>query len=56
MTRHMLKMLAILVLLLLVTTTVSATVRTDDNGQVPFYARISRGEIHNNGRWGVVVF
>ncbi len=56
MTRHMLKMLAVLVLLLLVTTTVSASVSTDDNGQVPFYARISRGEIHNNGRWGVVVF
>jgi len=50
-------LMAILGLLLLtITPTVLASVRTDDNGQVPFYARIARGQITNNGRWAVIVF
>ncbi|WP_374685828.1 hypothetical protein [Promineifilum sp.] len=56
MTRRMYKLLVVIVLLLVIVPTASASVRIDDNGQVPFYARIVRNEIIHNGRWAVIVF
>ena len=56
MKRHLMRFLPVLALLLLVVPTVLASVRIDDNGQVPFYARISRGQYFNDGQWVSVVF
>ena len=56
MIRRLFKLLAILLLLLLAVPTVLATVRIDDEGQVPFYARIARNEIFHDGEWAAVVF
>ncbi len=55
MKRHLIKLLPVLALLLLMVPAVLA-LRLDDNGQVPFYARIVRGEIHHNERWAVIPF
>lgn len=50
------KILGILIVLLLAAPAVLAAVIIDSDGQVPFYARISRSEIINDGEWSAVVF
>ncbi len=54
--RRLLKFLPVLLLLLVMVPAALASVRVDDNGQVPFYARIERGQYLNNGRWVSIVF
>jgi hypothetical protein len=56
MRRRLIRFLPVLVLLLLAVPTVLASVRVDDNGQVPFYARIERAGFHHNERWAVIPF
>lgn len=56
MKRRLFTSFAVLALLLLAIPTVLAAVIIDSDGQVPFYARISGGEIINDGEWAVVVF
>lgn len=55
--RHrLIRFLPVLVLLLLVVPTALAAVRIDSDGQVPFYARVPRGDIIHNDDWAVIVF
>jgi len=56
MKRRLLRLLPVLILLLLVVPTVLAAVRIDSNGQVPFYARVPRGDFIHNDEWAVIVF
>lgn len=56
MNRRLLRLLPILLLLLLVVPTVLAAERIDSDGQVPFYARVPRGDIIHNDEWAVIVF
>ena len=57
MSRRLIKLLLIVALfMLLAVPTVLASVRTEDDGQVPFYARIPDGALYHDGRWAAVVF
>jgi hypothetical protein len=50
------KLLGILLVLLLTTSSVLAAVSIDAEGQVPFYARAPRNGIIHDGEWAVIVF
>jgi hypothetical protein len=54
--RRALVFFAIVGLLLIVTPGAYAKVRTGDGGDVPFYARIERGEIYHTDEWAAIVF
>lgn len=56
MTRRLIRFLPVLALLLLLVPSVFATEVIDSDGQVPFYARVHRGEIINDGEWAVIAF
>lgn len=56
MKRRVLIFFAVLSVLLVVVPTALAAVIIDSDGQVPFYARITRSEIINDGEWAAVVF
>ncbi len=56
MKRLLIRLLPVLLLLLVIAPAALALVRIDDNGQVPFYARIERGGYLHNGRWVSIVF
>ncbi len=50
------KLMGILLVLLLATSSVLAAVLIDSEGQLPFYARVPRDEIITDGEWVAVVF
>ena len=54
--RRALVFFAIVSLLLVVTPGAYANVRTEGGGDVPFYARIERGEIYHTDEWAAIVF
>jgi hypothetical protein len=56
MKRRLFALFAVIALLLLAVSSVLAAVIIHSDGQVPFYARILRGEIINDGEWAVVAF
>lgn len=56
MSRRIFALLAIVGLLLVLVPAVLASVRTEDGGQVPFYARAPRGDTKNDGEWAVIPF
>lgn len=56
MTRRTIVLLAIAGLMLVIAPAVLASVRTEDGGQVPFYARAPRDGTFNDGEWAVIPF
>ena len=54
--RRALLFLIVVALLLLVASSAYAKIRTPEGGDLPFYARIERGEILHNGEWAAIVF
>ncbi len=54
--RRALLFLIVVALLLLVASSAYAKIRTPGGGDMPFYARIERGEIFHNGQWAAIVF
>ncbi len=53
---HALTILVIAGLLLVAAPITLATVRLEGGGDVPFYARLVRGEIYHNDDWAAIVF
>lgn len=56
MNRRIFAFLAIVGLLLVLVPAVQASVRTEDGGQVPFYARAPRNQTFDDGEWAVIPF
>lgn len=56
MSRRTFTLLAIVGLMLVIAPAVLASVRIEDGGQVPFYARAPRGDTKNDGEWAVIPF
>ena len=54
--RRVLTILVIAGLLLVAAPIASATVRVGGGGDVPFYARLVRGEIYHTDDWAAIVF
>lgn len=54
--RRVLLLLVVVVLLLLVASSAYAKIRTPGGGDLPYYARIQRGEVFHNGDWAAIVF
>ncbi|MGB3713697.1 MAG: hypothetical protein WA996_04630 [Candidatus Promineifilaceae bacterium] len=54
--RHMVLVFAVLVLALLFAHNAMANVRFENDGQVPFYARLERGDVLHDDDWAVIVF
>lgn len=54
--RRALLLLVVVALLLLVASSAYAKIRTPGGGDLPYYARIQRGEIFHNGEWAAIVF
>ena len=54
--RRILTILVIAGLLLVIAPIALATVRVEGGGDVPFYARLGRGEIYHTDEWAAIVF
>jgi hypothetical protein len=54
--KRALLLLVVVALLLLVASSAYAKIRTPGGGDVPFYARIERGEIFHTDEWAAIVF
>jgi hypothetical protein len=48
--------MVVLVAMLILTTGVLANTRTDGGGDLPYYARIERGEILHTNKWAAIIF
>lgn len=54
--RRALLLLVVVALLLLVASSAYAKIRTPEGGDLPYYARIQRGEVFHDGEWAAIVF
>jgi hypothetical protein len=54
--KQVLTILAIVGLLLVVAPIALANVRVEDAGNLPYYARLGRGEFYHDGDWAAIVF
>ena len=54
--RRALLLFVVAALLMLVASSAYAKIRTPEGGDLPYYARIQRGEVFHDGEWAAIVF